>query len=194
VATYDNKVNRWDVVVDRNGTSVELHPAHIIVAAGTLGAPRIPDIDGHSEFLGETFHASKFMGAQPFAGKHVIVVGAGNTAADVCQDLSFRGAASVTMVVRKSTCVTSAKVWNATVDVTFPEGVPTDICDFKKAATPYALIRASLIGQQEARLAEDRDLHDGLRKAGLKLNEGADGSGQPILYYERFGGDEDIRL
>jgi hypothetical protein len=54
---------------------------------------------------------------------------------------------------------------------------------------PYALIRASLIGQKESRLAHDKDLHDGLHKAGLQLNEGADGSGQPILYYEWFGGD-----
>jgi hypothetical protein len=93
------------------------------------------------------------------------------------------------MVVRKSTCVTSDKVWNALANQAFPEGIPTEICDFKKAATPYALIRASLIGQKESRLAHDKDLHDGLCKAGLQLNEGADGSGQPILYYERFGGD-----
>jgi cation diffusion facilitator CzcD-associated flavoprotein CzcO len=188
VPKYNSKDHKWDVVVDRNGTSIELHPTHIIIAAGTLGAPRIPDVDGRQEFHGQSFHATEFMGAQPFVGKRVVVVGAGNTAADLCQDLSVRGAASVTMVVRKSTCVTSDKVWNALVDEAFPEGVPTAISDFKKAATPYALVRASLIGLKEARLAHDKDLHDGLRKAGLQLNEGADGSGQPILYYERFGG------
>lgn len=186
---YLDKDRKWNVIVDRNGTSVELHPAHIIIAAGTLGAPRIPDVDGRREFLGQTFHATEFIGAQPFVGKRIVVVGAGNTAADICQDLSVRGAASVTMVVRKSTCVTSDKVWNALANAAFPEGVPTAISDFKKAATPYALIRASLIGKKEARLVHDKDLHDGLRKAGLQLNEGADGSGQPILYYERFGGD-----
>ena len=193
VPKYIDKDKKWNVVVDRNGTQVELHPAHIIIAAGTLGAPRIPDVDGRQEFLGRILHASKFMGAQSFAGKRAVVVGAGNTAADICQDLSVRGAASVTMVVRKSTCVTSNKVWNGIADRAFPEGIPTEISDFKKAATPYALIRATLIGQKESRLAHDKDLHNGLRKAGLQLNEGPDGSGQPILYYERFGGDSACR-
>jgi hypothetical protein len=41
-------------------------------------------------------------------------------------------------------------------------------------------------------LAHDKYLHDGLWKAGLKLNEGVDGSGQLILVYERFGGDKNI--
>jgi cation diffusion facilitator CzcD-associated flavoprotein CzcO len=99
VPKYSDKDQKWDVIVDRNGTPVKLHPAHIIIAAGTLGAPRIPDVDGHQEFLGQTLHASKFMGAQSFIGKRAVVVGAGNTAADICQDLSVRGAASVTMVV-----------------------------------------------------------------------------------------------
>jgi cation diffusion facilitator CzcD-associated flavoprotein CzcO len=190
VPRYNDKALRWDVIVDRNGTLVELHPAHIVVAAGTLGAPRTPDVDGYQEFRGEAFHASKFMGAQPFVGKRVIVVGAGNTAADICQDLSFRGAATVTMVARKSTCVVSAKILNVMLDAAFPEGVPTEICDFKNAAIPYPVLRAALIEQQEERLAHDKDLHDGLRKAGLKLNQGADGSGQLILVYERFGGDK----
>jgi cation diffusion facilitator CzcD-associated flavoprotein CzcO len=190
VPRYDEKALRWDITVDRNGTLVELHPAHIVVAAGTLGAPRTPDVDGYHEFLGEAFHASRFMGAQPFAGKRVIVVGAGNTAADICQDLSFRGAATITMVVRKSTCVMSAKILNAMLDGAFPEGVPTEISDFKRASMPWPLVRATLIEQREERLAHDKDLHDGLRKAGLKLNEGGDGSGQLTLAYERFGGDE----
>jgi cation diffusion facilitator CzcD-associated flavoprotein CzcO len=179
--------------VDKNGTLVELHPAHIVVAAGTLGAPRTPDVDGYHEFLGEVFHASRFMGAQPYAGKRVIVVGGGNTAADVCQDLSFRGAASVTMVVRNSTCVMSAKILSAMLDGMFPEGVPTEVNDFKAAATPFPLMRATLIERQEERLTHDKDLHDGLRNAGLKLNEGPDGSGQLILVYEKFGGDKNAQ-
>jgi cation diffusion facilitator CzcD-associated flavoprotein CzcO len=99
VPKYNDKDQKWNVIVDRNGRPVELHPTHIIIAAGTLGMPHIPDVDGHQEFLGQTLHASKFMGAQSFIGKHPMVVGAGNTAADICQDLSVWGAASVTMVV-----------------------------------------------------------------------------------------------
>jgi cation diffusion facilitator CzcD-associated flavoprotein CzcO len=88
VPKYIEKDQKWNVVVDRNGTQVELHPTHIIIAAGTLGAPHIPDVDGCQEFLGQTLHASKFIGAQSFIGKRAVVMGAGNTAANICQDQS----------------------------------------------------------------------------------------------------------
>jgi cation diffusion facilitator CzcD-associated flavoprotein CzcO len=86
------------------------------------------------------------MSAQPYGGKRVIVGGAGNTSADIYEDLSFRRAASITMVVHKLTCVTSAAVWNTLAYGGFPEGVETAISDFKKASMPYAVM--ALIGKQ----------------------------------------------
>jgi hypothetical protein len=97
------------------------------------------------------------------------------------------------MVVRNSTCVVSAKILNGMLDAAFPEGVPTEISDFKTFAMPFPLMRATLIERQGQRLTHDKDLHDGLRNAGLKLNEGADGSGQLILVYEKFGGDKNTQ-
>ena len=40
---------------------------------------------------------SEYGGGAPFAGLHAVVVGAGNSSIDVCQDLTLHGAASVTM-------------------------------------------------------------------------------------------------
>jgi len=185
---YDTASKKWHVVVSRNGDEVELRPAHIVIAIGTLGAPWVPEIPGRDDFRGEVLHASKYMGGQPYAGKNTIVVGAGNTAADMCQDLSFRGAKSVTMVQRSSTCVISSKTVAAGMEKAFPDSMPLEICDFKFAAMPISLQRSLARAQEAAMWDREKELHDDLKRGGLKLNMGKDGSGQHFLIFERAGG------
>ncbi|PCH35122.1 flavo protein [Wolfiporia cocos MD-104 SS10] len=184
--TYDLVKKRWRILVNRNGIEVELHPAHIIVAIGTLGAPWIPDVPGRDEFKGDVLHACKYMGGHPYVGQDTIVVGAGNTAADICQDLSFQGARSVTMVQRSSTCIVSSKTVATQMARAFPDDVPYDICDFKFAAMPINLQRKLARAQESVMWEREKELHDQLRKGGLKLNMGRDGSGQHFLIFERI--------
>ncbi|GBE77698.1 FAD/NAD-P-binding domain-containing protein [Sparassis crispa] len=187
-AAYDTSTKRWNLVVDRDGSEVELHPAHIVVAIGTLGAPRIPEISDRDLFHGEVLHASAYKGGKPFTGKRVIVVGAGNTAADMCQDLSFHGASSVTMVQRSSTCVVSSKNIAAQFATLYPDGMPAEICDFRCFSLPFGLQKKVAIANQDQAWAREKPLHDKLRKGGLKLNMGRDGGGQNLLIFERLGG------
>ncbi|KII84019.1 hypothetical protein PLICRDRAFT_46820 [Plicaturopsis crispa FD-325 SS-3] len=184
---YNPKTRRWTAVVRKNDTNILLHPAHIVIAVGTLGAPRIPPVRSLETFAGTVMHASSYAGGHPFVGKRAVVIGAGNTAADICQDLVFRGAASVTMVQRTSTCVMTAKWVRDGMAVHFPEGVDTEVSDFKVASMPLGLLK--ILGKREeaASWAREKDMYDGLRKAGLKLNMGVDGTGQHLLIYERFG-------
>ncbi|KAJ6529376.1 FAD/NAD-P-binding domain-containing protein [Mycena capillaripes] len=173
--TYDPASKRWTVVINREGTHVTIRPTHIVITARTLGAPHYPVIRDPERFKGITLHAGYYQGGMPFAGKRVIVIGAGNSAADIVQDLSFHGAQSVTMVQRSSTCV----IW--------PEDVPTDVADFKLNAMPLLLMKR-ILRAQEAKLSEaEKETHRGLREAGLKLNMG-DGSGAYPLMFEKFGG------
>ncbi|TFY58141.1 hypothetical protein EVJ58_g6596 [Rhodofomes roseus] len=187
-ANYDLEAKRWNVVVRKGDEDRELHPVHIVLATGVLGAPRIPEVPGAETFKGTVFHASKYMGGQSFAGKDCIVVGAGNTSADLCQDLSFRGAKSVTMVQRSSTCVVHIDTVAGAMAQGYPDGVPYEICDIKFSAMPINLQRA-MAREREAEMWErEKPLHDQLRKGGLKLNMGTDGSGQHFLIFERSGG------
>ena len=187
-ATYDSSSKRWNVVVRRDDQDVELHPVHVIIATGALGAPRIPEVPGADIFKGAVYHASKYMGGQPYAGKDCIVVGAGNTSADLCQDLSFRGAKSVTMVQRSSTCVVHINTVAGAMAKGYPDGVPYEICDIKFNSMPINLQR-TMAREREAEMWErEKPLHDQLRKGGVKLNMGTDGSGQHFLIFERSGG------
>ncbi|KAJ6553103.1 dimethylaniline monooxygenase [Mycena capillaripes] len=185
--TYDPASKRWTVVINREGTHVTIRPAHIVIAAGTLGAPRYPVIRDPERFKGITLHAGYYHGGMPFAGKRVIVIGAGNSAADIVQDLSFHGAQSVIMVQRSSTCVVSATTARPTMEQIWPADVPTDVADFKLNAIPLLLMKR-ILRAQEAKLWEaEKETHRGLREAGLKLNMG-DGSGVYPLMFEKFGG------
>ncbi|KAJ7736035.1 FAD/NAD-P-binding domain-containing protein [Mycena maculata] len=186
--TYDPATKRWTVVIDHAGTHVTLHPVHIVLAAGTVGAPIIPSIPDAALFTGKTLHATWYAGGSPFLGKRVLVVGAGNSGADICQDLAFQGAGAVTMLQRSATCVVAVANVARKLAHFWPEGVRTDIADFKMQVMPYLLMRKIGTATTEAMWEEERETHKGLREAGLKLTMGKDGSGQYPMIFERFGG------
>jgi cation diffusion facilitator CzcD-associated flavoprotein CzcO len=60
----------------------------VIVATGRDRLPWMPDWDGLQSFQGRLIHAGEFGAAQAYAGKNVLVVGAGNSGFDVLNHLS----------------------------------------------------------------------------------------------------------
>jgi hypothetical protein len=70
----------------------------VILANGTLAEPWVPSFPG--EFTGEIQHTSSYKKASSFAGKRVLVIGAGNSGCDIAVD-AVHHAASVDMSVRR---------------------------------------------------------------------------------------------
>ncbi|KAJ7486972.1 FAD/NAD-P-binding domain-containing protein [Mycena latifolia] len=186
--TYDTATKRWTVVIDRAGTRVTLNPAHIVLATGALGAPIIPSIPDAHLFSGTDVHSEAYAGGKAFTGKRVLVVGAGNSSADICQDLSFHGAAEVTMLQRSSTCVVSVDSIARMLERIWPPDVPTDVADFKAKAMPFLLVRQIGTETTEHMWAQEAETHRGLREAGLSLTMGKDGEGLFPMVLERSGG------
>ncbi|KAM5545582.1 hypothetical protein V8D89_000620 [Ganoderma adspersum] len=186
--TYNTKDQRWDVTIVRNGVEVKLRPSHIILATGTLGRPLIPDVLGMEGFQGRVLHSSRFPGGTPFAGQHAVVVGAGNSSIDVCQDLALRGAASVTMVQRSASCVMSRDFAWAFLQTLYPDDVPLEVSDFKVASAGMALRKRLAIEGQAQVWEANRELHEKLRRGGVNVNLGPEGEGIYPLVYERLGG------
>ncbi|KZT03173.1 FAD/NAD-P-binding domain-containing protein [Laetiporus sulphureus 93-53] len=186
--TYESVSKTWTVVIDRDGAPVEIHPIHIVIAVGTLGAPRIPAVLGIEYFGGTIMNGDQYKGGQPFTGKRALVVGAGSTAADICQDLHVHGAEAVTMVQRSSSCVVAQKTIAEDYYRAFPDGVPLEVSDFKFFAMPINLQRAFAKAKEAEMWDKEKELHEKLRKGGVKLNMGRDGSGIQLLIFERFGG------
>ncbi|MFF1927191.1 flavin-containing monooxygenase [Streptomyces sp. NPDC058228] len=72
----------------------------VVVATGYNHTPRIPDWAGRDTFAGELVHARDYRNPAPYAGKDVLVVGIGNTGAEIAVDLVEGGASRVRIAVR----------------------------------------------------------------------------------------------
>ncbi|CDO71326.1 hypothetical protein BN946_scf184908.g84 [Trametes cinnabarina] len=187
---YNMASGRWEIIVRRGEKEVQLSPAHLILATGTLGEAHMPDCPGRDAFQGEVLHSEGFHGGERFTGKRVIVVGAGNTSIDICQDLVFNEAQSVTMIQRSSTCVMSRDLLSSFQRHTWTDDRPLDISDFLAASWPIGLQKKLAIASQDAMWHMDKELHAKLRNGGLQLNMGPEGEGFYLLTLERFGGQD----
>ncbi|MFI9822878.1 flavin-containing monooxygenase [Streptomyces sp. NPDC052013] len=78
----------------------ELTGAAVVVATGYNHTPHVPDWPGRGSYTGEFLHASAYRNAAPFAGRDVLVVGVGNTGAEIAVDLVEGGASRVRLAVR----------------------------------------------------------------------------------------------
>ncbi|MGW1049209.1 flavin-containing monooxygenase [Streptomyces sp. NPDC002521] len=78
----------------------ELTGSALVVATGYNHTPRIPDWPGLADYGGEFLHAGGYRNATPYVGRDVLVVGAGNTGAEIAVDLAAGGAARVRLAVR----------------------------------------------------------------------------------------------
>ena len=88
----------WAVTVrSAEGTRTTEH-AGVLVANGTLSEPAVPEFAG--TFDGELLHTSAYKRAEVFAGKRVLVIGAGNSGCDIAVD-AVHHAASVDISVRR---------------------------------------------------------------------------------------------
>lgn len=73
-------------LIHTNG--VQFSAKGIINATGTWKTPRFPKYPGSEKFKGQQLHTVDYKNAQAFAGKHVIVVGAGISAIQLLREIS----------------------------------------------------------------------------------------------------------
>ncbi|MEW2255789.1 NAD(P)/FAD-dependent oxidoreductase [Streptomyces sp. NPDC047869] len=78
----------------------ELTGSAVVVATGHNHTPRVPGWPGLDGYGGEFLHAGRYRDARPYAGRDVLVVGIGNTGAEIAVDLVEGGASRVRLAVR----------------------------------------------------------------------------------------------
>ncbi len=74
-------------------------PRFVVMATGYNGVPRLPSVSGVERFHGTAIHAGTYKNAAPYRGKRTLVVGCGNSGAEIALDLAEQGV-DVAMVVR----------------------------------------------------------------------------------------------
>jgi putative flavoprotein involved in K+ transport len=81
-------------------SSGEIRTLAIVLATGNYRTPTIPVWPGLRHFNGELVHSGDFCNAWPYRGRDVLVVGAGNSAADIAVQLANDGARRIWLAVR----------------------------------------------------------------------------------------------
>jgi indole-3-pyruvate monooxygenase len=77
-----------------------LRARYLAVATSVNRVPKLPDIPGRASFPGRVLHSAAYREPSAFAGRSVLVVGSGNSAAEIAVDLVEGGARRVAMWVR----------------------------------------------------------------------------------------------
>ncbi|MFJ9371763.1 flavin-containing monooxygenase [Streptomyces sp. NPDC101455] len=109
----------------------ELTGRAVVIATGTNHTPRIPDWPGRGTYTGHLLHAADYRAAQPYAGQDVLVVGIGNTGAEIAVDLVEGGASRVRLSVRTAPHILrrSTAGWAAQYTGVLVRRLPVDLVD-----------------------------------------------------------------
>ncbi|QEW05554.1 NAD(P)/FAD-dependent oxidoreductase [Nitrincola iocasae] len=192
-AKYDEDKQEWTVEVDRNGEKLTLHPKQLVLATGMSGIPNIPDIPGMDVFEGEQHHSSKHPGGEAYKGKKCVVLGANNSAHDICCAL-WENEADVTMIQRSSThIIKSDSLMELVLGGLYSEeavenGMTTYKADLTFASIPFEIMPQFHIPAYQAVAEKDAEFYQRLTDAGFLLDFGEDGSGLFMKYLRRGSG------
>ena len=184
---YDEAEGRWSVALRRtDGSRRVLHPRHVVMATGVSGIPNLPDIPGLKDFAGTVLHSSQYGDGEAWQGRRALVIGTGNSGHDIAQDLYSSGA-EVTLVQRSPTLITNIEPSAQLAYAAYNEGTLEDN-DLIATSMPLPLAKKSHQSITELSKELDKDLLDGLRRKGFKLDYGEDSTGWQFKYLTRGGG------
>ncbi|KAL4786578.1 hypothetical protein BJX76DRAFT_365378 [Aspergillus varians] len=190
-ARWSEEEGVWTVDVDRRGERRVLRPRHVIQATGHSGEKNLPSFKGVEGFAGRRMcHSSEFDGAVVGGkGRKAVVVGSCNSAQDIAQDYYEKGY-DVTLVQRSSTCVISSdSIVNIGLKGLYEEnGPPVEDADIWLYGMPSEQFKAQQVKITALQNAHDKELLDGLAKAGFKVDRGPDDAGLLVKYWQRGGG------
>jgi hypothetical protein len=93
-----------------------LRAAFVVIATGYNGEPSVPVIPGIETFGGKVLHSADYTDAKPFAGRAVLVIGMGNTGAEIALDLA-EGGARPTLSVRNGVHVVPRDLFGIPIQI-----------------------------------------------------------------------------
>ena len=186
--TYDEDAGVWQITLRKGDRSKRsLRPRHVVMATGVSALPVWPDdLPGLKDFAGEVMHSGAYTDGKAWAGKNALVLGTGNSGHDVAHDLSASGA-NATMIQRSSTHIVGLAEAQKPYAL-YSEGPPIQDCDLLAISFSYPVLRRNYQLMTKAAAEVDKEVLDGLRARGFKLNDGVDDCGFQMSYLQRGGG------
>ena len=181
-AQWDEKAQRWQVEIGRDGENITMTPRHLVLATGAYGAPKMAPIDEIVPFIGDIIHTSQYGDGSEYAGRKVAVIGSASSAHDVCLDL-WENDVDVTMIQRSSSIIVKSETLmklgfeSLYSEAALANGITTEKADMINAGLPYAMLVETQrpLYDEIARL--DAPFYEALSKSGFLWDFGPDNSG-----------------
>ncbi len=192
-ARQDPETGGWVVEVLREGKPLTLRPTQLVLATGMSGIPNIPKYQGQDIFAGDQNHSSTHPGGERYKGKNVVVIGANNSAHDICADLVQNGAKPV-MVQRSSTHIVRSDSLMKTVlgplysEEALANGIDHNTADLIFASIPYRVLPEFHKPAFAQIREDDAQFYQSLTDVGFDLDFGDDDSGLFLKYLRRGSG------
>ncbi|TFY53862.1 hypothetical protein EVJ58_g9204 [Rhodofomes roseus] len=200
---------KYEVVVRKSdGSKRTFTVNHIILAVGFGGGvPKVPTFPGQvslsatsivtialtpnlqEEFQGQLLHSTSHKSARDYRGKKVVIIGACTSAHDIAADCVDHGV-EVTLYQRSETYIMSTKNGMPRImqDVFWENTGPVEPNDRIHTSMPTFMMK-EIHKRLTKDIAEaDKEILDGLQKAGFKLGWGSDGAGFLYNAMTRGGG------
>jgi putative flavoprotein involved in K+ transport len=95
-----DRIDRADGAWQLETTLGDLRARAVVLATGNYRTPALPLWPGIDTFAGTLVHSDDFSNAWPYCGRDVLVVGGGNSAADIAVQLAAGGANRIWLAVR----------------------------------------------------------------------------------------------
>src|SRR5262245_2000685 len=106
---------QWTVrTLDARGTHEEYYDA-VAICSGLHQYPHVPHIPGQESFTGVLLHGAQYRRPAQVAGKRVLVVGAGESGADIIAEVSEHAAETV-LSLRRGVAVTARRMFGRPKD------------------------------------------------------------------------------
>lgn len=147
----------------------DVHADAVVVATGYNHTPVMPDVPGIDSYTGELLHAKDYRNGAPYAGKDVLVVGPGNTGAEIAVDLTEHGARRVRLAVRSAPYILRRAAG----------GIPTQLTGVLMRRVPPWI--GDALAEPVRRLSVPNLAHKGLADPGKGLYTRAAAGRVPIL-------------
>ena len=127
VRRIDRTDGDWQVETSRG----PFRARTVVVATGYDVRPKLPEWPGQESFGGELIHAREYKSADPYRGRDVLVVGAGNTGTEIAYWLLRGGARRVRVCMRTPPNVFPRKWLGSHLNVTalLLEALPVPVAD-----------------------------------------------------------------
>jgi cation diffusion facilitator CzcD-associated flavoprotein CzcO len=124
---------------DADGWTVQVRGAStrraraIVVATGIVSSPVVPELPGRNRFRGSVIHSVEYRRPDAFKGQRVLVVGAGNSAGEICAELADAGA-QLTVAIRSGARVVPRQLF----------GIPIQYFGVALNTLPRPVLRAAM--------------------------------------------------